>query len=127
MAAVSGSLSGILDLYGEAVPAQFFEQLQRDLGLSARRRIFSLPLVVWLMIVQHLDSKATLSTAVLQVVQQRPQALLSDHKRIRQATVSCHTGAYSDARQAMPVEAAEKVADRVLEHLLHSRREALPG
>jgi hypothetical protein len=60
-------------------------------------------------------------------VQRLPQPLLSEHKRILQATVSCHTGAYSDARQAMPVVATEKVADRVLDHLLQTRREALPG
>ena len=81
------------------------------------------------MISQRLDSKATRSTAVLQVlsckccpasavlqvVQQQPRVLLSDHKRIREGTVSCHTGAYRDARQAMPLVVAEKVADRVLD------------
>jgi hypothetical protein len=120
-------LSGVLDLYGAAVPHEFFEQLERELELSARRRVFNLPLVVWLMIAQRLDAKATMSTAVQQVVQQRPQVLLSDHKRNREGTVSCHTGAYSDARQAMPVKVAERVADRVFGHLLLSRREALPG
>lgn len=119
--------SGVLELYGEAVPEKFFEQVEKDLGLSARQRIFSLPLVVWLMISQRLDSKATLSTAVQQIVQQQPRALLSDHKRIREGRVSCHTGAYSDARQTMPLTVAEKVADRVLNHLLPTRRQALPG
>jgi putative transposase len=118
---------GVLDLFEQAVPGQFFEQLQKELGLPARRRIFNLPLVNWLMISQHLDPKATLSTAVQQVVQQRPRTLLPDHKRIRERTVSCHTGAYSDARRAMPVIAAEKVADRVLEHLMQCRRQALPS
>src|SRR5579862_6491975 len=88
-------LSGILELYGEAVPQQFFRQMERDLELQARRRVFNLPLVVWLMIAQRLDVKATLSTAVQQVAQQRPQILLTDHKRNREGTVSCHTGAYS--------------------------------
>lgn len=118
---------GILDLYDEAVPHEFFAQLEQELELPARRRIFNLPLVVWLMIAQRLDAKATMSTVVQQVAQQRPQVLLTDHKRNREGTVSCHTGAYSDARQAMPVKVAERVADRVFEHLLLSRREALPG
>lgn len=123
----SNDLSGVLDLYGEAVPQQFFEQLEKEFGLSGRQRVFALPLVSWLMISQRLDPKATLSTAVQQVVQQHPQALLSKHKRILEGTVSCHTGAYSDARQAMPVVVAERVADRVLDHLTQDRREALPG
>ena len=122
-----GDLSGVMDLYGKAVPKDFFQTLENDLGLPARQRIFNLPLVVWLMISQRLDPKATLSTAVQQVVQQRPQVLLSDHKRIREGTVSCHTGAYSDARHAMPLVVAEKVADRVLDHLMQGQREALPG
>jgi hypothetical protein len=120
-------LGGVLDLYGKAVPEHYFEQLQRSLGLPVRQRVFTLPLVTWLMISQRLDPKATLSTAVQQVVQRQPQALLSKHKRIVEGTVSCHTGAYSDARQAMPVVVAENVADRVLEQLMKSHREALPG
>ena len=122
------SLNGILDLYCQAVPEEFFQQLRKDLGLTSRRRIFGLPLVIWLMMVQRLDSKATLSTSVQQVVQQRPSVLLSDHKRLRESTVSGHTGAYSDARKKMPLEAAEKVADRVFTHLSElPRRQALPG
>jgi putative transposase len=122
-----GALSGILDMYRQAVPKRFFEQLQRDLGLPVRQRIFTLPLVAWLMISQRLNPKASLFTAVQQVVQQQPQSLLPCHKRILEGTVSCHTGAYSDARQAMPVVVAEKVADRVLEHLMQNCRPALPG
>jgi hypothetical protein len=121
------NLSGVVDLYREAASAVFFKQMESELGLSSRQRVFALPLVVWLMISQRLDSKATLSTAVLQVAQQCPAELLTDHKRIREGTVSCHTGAYSDARLAMPVLVAERVADRVLDHLLLHRREALPG
>ncbi len=123
----AGDLSGVMDLYGKTVPESFFQALENDLGLPARQRIFNLPLVAWLMISQRLDPKATLSTAVQQVVQQRPQVLLSAHKRIREGTVSCHTGAYSDARHAMPLVVAEKVADRVLDHLTQGYREALPG
>ena len=86
-----GDLSGVLDLYGVAVPGHFFEQLERDLGRPVRQRVFTLALVTWLMISQRLDSKATLSTAV-QVAQRQSQALLSKHKRILEGTVSCHTG-----------------------------------
>jgi len=121
------TISGVLDLFIDAVPLTFFAELETSLNLRSRRRVFSLPLLVWLMISQRLQPKATLSTAVQQVVQRQPRVLLSDHKRILEGRVSCHTGAYSDARQAMPVAVAENVADRVLNHLLSSRREALPG
>ena len=89
--------------------------------------IFSLPLVIWLMIVQRLDRKATLWKAVEQVVQKRPGALLSNHKRILEGTVSCSTGGYSDARKAMPVEVACQVADQAFDYFQKTRREVLPG
>src|SRR5258708_40030869 len=60
-------------------------------------------------------------------MEQRPPRLLGNHKRIREGTVSVHTGAYSDARQKMPVAAAEKVADRVFEDLMQTRQAALEG
>jgi hypothetical protein len=120
-------LNGILDLYCRAAPVEFFQQLEKELGLASRKRIYQLPLVIWLMMVQRLDRKATLSTAVQQVVQRRPAVLLSDHKRLREGKVSGDTGAYSDARQNMPLEVAERVADRVLEHLSQqASRPALP-
>ena len=93
-----------MDLYRQAAPEEFFQQLEKELGLPSRQRIFNLPLVIWLMMVQYLDRKATLSTAVQQVVQMRPSVLLSNHKRLREGTVSAHTGAYSDARQRMPLD-----------------------
>jgi len=118
----------VLDLFQAALPASFFRKLESESGLPpGRRRIFTLPLVVWLMIVQRLDRKATLSKAVEQVVQKRPVGLLSDHKRIREGTVACHTGAYSDARKAMPVEVAYQVANQVFDYFLQTRREALVG
>ena len=69
-----------MDLYRQAAPEEFFQQLEKELGLPSRQRIFNLPLVIWLMMVQYLDRKATLSTAVQQVVQMRPSVLLSNHK-----------------------------------------------
>lgn len=120
-------IGGIVDVFGQAVSSQFFEQLQRNLGLPVRQRVYTLPLVIWLMISQRLNPKGTLSTAVQGVVQGPPHQLLPNHKRVREGTVSCHTGACSDARQAIPVVVSEKVADRVLDHLMKTCREALPG
>src|ERR1035437_7452577 len=119
--------SGVMDVFRKAASEEFFLQLKKELGLKSRRRVYDLPLVMWLMMVQRWDAKATLSTAVQQVVEKRPAALLGDHKRVREGKVSVHTGAYSDARQKMPVAAAEKVADRVFEELMETRQAALPG
>ncbi|HJX83347.1 MAG TPA: IS4 family transposase [Candidatus Angelobacter sp.] len=116
-----------MDIFRKAASEEFFQQLKKDLRLSERECIYDLPLVMWLMMVQRWDAKGTLSTAVQQVVEQRPTVLLGNHKRIREGTVKVHTGAYSDARQKMPVAAAEKVADRVFEDQMQTRQAALPG
>jgi hypothetical protein len=116
-----------MDLFRKAASDEFFQQLKKDLKLSKRQRIYDLPLVMWLMMVQRWDAKGTLSTAVQQVVEQRPAVLLGKHKRIREGTVKAHTGAYSDARHEMPVAAAERVADRVFEGQMQTRQPALPG
>ena len=86
-------LSGVLDLFREAASEEFFQQLRKELGLDSRRCIYDLPLVMWLMMSQRWDAKATLSTAVQQIVEKRPAALLGEHKRIREGTASVHTGA----------------------------------
>jgi len=123
----SPAVKGVLDIFCKAASEEFFQQLKQELGLKTRRCVYDLPLVIWLMTVQRWDGKGTLSTGVQQVVEQRPPRLLGNHKRIREGTVSVHTGAYSDARQKMPVAAAEKVADRVFEDLMQTRQAALEG
>src|SRR6266536_1644562 len=55
-------LSGILDLFQQAVPEQFFQQLEKQLGRPSRRRIFTLPLVIWLMIGHRVEPNTTLSS-----------------------------------------------------------------
>ena len=97
--------SGVLERFRESASEEYFQQLKPDLKLSTRRRIYDLPLGMWLMMVQRWDGKSTLSTAVQQVVEKRPAMRVGDHKRVREGTVSVHTGAYSDARQKMPIPA----------------------
>ena len=118
--------SGLLDLFVNALPESFFAQLHEEFKIPVRVRIFTLPLVMWLMISQRLDPKGTLSSAVQQVVQRRPRVLLSDHKRIREDKVSCSTTAYCDARHELPLKLIEKVADRVVDQLTLHRPQALP-
>ena len=90
----------LFGLFGEAVPPEFFDQLQQRLGLPARG-IYSLAVVVWLMMWQRLDGRGTLATAVQQVVQGALGGLLPAEKRVLEQRVSSNTGALSRARQAV--------------------------
>lgn len=111
--------SVLFDLFGRAVPPEFFEQLQQDLGLPARG-IYSLAVVVWLMMWQRLDGRGTLAAAVQQVVQGALGDLLPSEKRVREQRVSSNTGALSRARKRLPLEVVEESCDRIFGHLMKS-------
>lgn len=89
--------------------------------------MYTAEVTTWLMMQQRLDGKATLSTAVQQVVEGRPQVLLPDHRRLAKGTLSSNTGGYSRARSRLKQEVAEQVADRIFNYLMADEAEALPG
>lgn len=104
--------SVLFDLFGRAVPPEFFEDLRQRLGLPARG-IYSLAVVVWLMMWQRLDGRGTLATAVQQVVQGALGDLLPSEKRVREQRVSSNTGALSRARKRLPLEVVEESCDEI--------------
>ena len=58
----------LFELFGKAIPPQFFDQLRVRLSLPACG-IYSLGVVVWLIMWRRLDDRGSLATAVQQVVQ----------------------------------------------------------
>ena len=82
----------------------FYQQLAEEFGIGSGGGIYSLPVVIWLMIFQRLNSKGTLAAAVQEVVREMKgrRASVEDCKRIRDGKVSSHTGGYCQARQNLP-------------------------
>ena len=89
-----------LAIYRAAAPPEFFRDLRKASGQRAEGGVYSVELTTWMMMRQPLDPKATLSTAVQDVAQGRPQALLPTHKRLEEGTLSSNTGGYSRASPA---------------------------
>ena len=118
--------SVLFDLFGRAVPPEFFEQLRQRLGLPARG-IYSLAVVVWLMMWQRLDGRGTLVTAVEQVVQGALGDLLPSEKRVREQRVSSNTGALSRARKRLPLEVVKECCDWIFGHLMGLSADAYCG
>lgn len=114
-------------IYRAAAPLEFFKELRRASGQRAEGGVYTVELTVWMMIRQRLDPKATLSTAVQDVAEGRPQALLPAHKRVVEGTLSSNTGGYSRARRRLGQEVAAEVADRIFHYLMADAPEALPG
>lgn len=107
----------LFDLFGKAVPPEFFDQLRERLSLPARG-IYSLGVVVWLMMWQRLDGRGSLATAVQQVVQGALGDLVPPEKRVVEQRVSSNTGALSRARKRLPQEAVEAVCDQIFANLM---------
>jgi hypothetical protein len=94
------------------MPPEFFDELRRDLQIVENSRIFTLPVTVWLMILQRLSPLGTLESAVEQLRQGIGGELLEPCKRVREERISPHTGAYGQARVNLPAAAARRVAER---------------
>jgi hypothetical protein len=107
----------LFNLFGKAVPPEFFGALQARLGVSGRG-IYSLGVVVWLMMWQRLDGRGSLAAAVQQVVQGVLGDLLPPEKRVREQRVSSNTGALSRARKRLPLEVVERTCDQIFAHLM---------
>ena len=118
---------GPLGIYRAAVPREFFEDLRRQAQLRAEGGVFVTAVVVWLMMWQRLTPKGTLSAAVQEVLENRPEALLRPHKRRTEETLSSESAAYCKARGRLKKEVAEQVSDRIFQYLMADRPEALPG
>lgn len=116
-----------LALLRASAPPEFFQDMRRVSGKRAEGGVYTTEVTIWLMMRQRLDSKGTLSIAVQEVLEGRPQAWLPDHKRRQEETLSPNTGAYSRARARLSREVSEQVAERVFQYLIADVPEALPG
>lgn len=119
----------IFGWFGKTLPESFFEEMKRDLAIVEISCIFTLPVTTWLMIMQRLSPSGTLATAVTELIHGNGRELLEPCRKVREDSISAGTGAYSQARQRVPVEAARRVAQRTFEHLheIEHLREADPG
>lgn len=107
----------LLCLFERLAPNSLFADLLPEKGVGSGKGIYSFAVVIWLMIVQRLHTKGTLSSALQQLLQVRPVNLLPDCKRVRDGNISPHPGGYCQARQNMPTLVASKVCDHVLAQL----------
>jgi DDE family transposase len=107
----------IFNWFGRTLPQSFFESLKRDLEIVENSCIFTLPVTIWLMILQRLSQKGTLATAVGELVHGSGRELLEPCKKALESNISTSTGAYSQARQRVPIDAVRRVAERTFERL----------
>jgi putative transposase len=89
-------------LYERCISSGVVEYLQKQAGIKVRRSIYTASVVIWLMILQRLQSVGTLATGVEALLGGAADPLLSGCARARQKRISRNTGGYSHARQRLP-------------------------
>jgi hypothetical protein len=99
-------------------PKSFFHTLQCELEIPKRRRVFTLSVTVWLMIMQRLSGNGgTLAAVVSELVNGNGWDALEPCKRVREHNISISTGGFSQARLQVPVEAARRVSQHTFDQL----------
>lgn len=98
------------------------EYLQRQTRLKVRRSIYTAQVAIWLMILQRLQPRGTLASAVEALLAGAADSLLSGCERARQKRISHRTGGYSHARRRLPKLLCRQVTSELiarLRELLH--------
>src|SRR5450755_4434497 len=80
--------------FTKTLPHSFFESLKKDFELAGNSCIFTPQVTSWMMMVQRLSPKGTLSTAVGELLHGNGRELLDPCKRVRDENISAGTGAY---------------------------------
>ena len=110
--------------FQELLPAEFLDQAQTESGVRRNNGVYTPLVVLWLLIWQRLHGGASLGCAVLELLQglpdtfwRRPCKRIRDWREHNQAP-SSHTGAYNQARQALPLSLVEKSCDHIFDQLV---------
>lgn len=115
--------SNLLELYERTVSRGVLQYLEQQSGERRRRGIYSAQVVLWLMILQRLQGRATLASGVQLLLEGAAQPLLSRCRRVQRNRISCRTGGYCQARQKLPKLLCKQVSQEIVERL----REVLNG
>jgi hypothetical protein len=106
------------------LPAEFLDQAQAESKARRNNGIYTPLVVLWLLIWQRLHGGASLGCAVLELLQglpdtfwRRPCKRIRDWREHNQVP-SSHTGAYNQARQALPLSIVEKSCDHIFNQLV---------
>jgi hypothetical protein len=102
-----------LQLFEDVLPAARWKELEK----RPKAQIFTLPVVIWMMLLQRLNQRGTQQEAVHQIVQGNVGRLLPDSRRVREGKISRNTGGYARACAQLSVDTTETICDEMLAEL----------
>lgn len=107
----------VLELYQHIVCRGVVEYLQKQRRRRSKRGIYSAQVVMWLMMLQQLQARATLASAVQRLRQGAAQPLLLRCRRVQRNRISSATGGYCQARRKLSKLLCKQVSQEILERL----------
>lgn len=106
------------------MPWDFLQRVQDDARVRRHNSLYSALVVLWLLVLQRLYGGVPLQAAVLELLRGLPASFWphpckrlldwQQHGKIP----SSHTGAYNQARQALPLFVVQQVCDRISSELM---------
>jgi len=110
-----------LALFQRCISSSVIEYWQKQARSKIRRCLYTVPVVLWLMILQRLQPRGTLATGVEALLAGAADGLLCGCGRARRPSASRRTGGYSHARQRLP----KRLCWQVMQELVQRLREIL--
>jgi hypothetical protein len=113
-----------LSLFQQLLPAAFLEKIQLQGGTRQNSRVYTPLVVMWLLVMQRLQGGSSMEAAVFEMICGLPASLWPRPcKRIRDwqelgKPLSSHTGAYNQARQALPLSTVQQSCDHIFAELV---------
>jgi putative transposase len=121
---------GLASRFQQLLSAEFLDQALTQAGVKSNNSVYSPLVVLWLLVVQRLQCGASMETAVLELLHGLPASYWPRPcKRIRDwrehsKAPSTHTGAYNQARQALPLSVVQKSCDHIFQQLVAQMSQA---
>ena len=109
--------SSVLELYQRTVCRGVVEYLQKQTCPRVKRGIYSAQVVMWLMMLQALQSRGSLASAVQLLREGAAGPLLLRCRRVRRKRISGRTGGYCQARLKLSKLLCRQVSQEILERL----------
>jgi len=109
--------SSLLELYQRTVCHGVLSYLEKQSGCKAKRGVYSVAVVLWLMILQRLQGRSTLASGVQLLLEGAAQPLLTPCRRVVRKQISPRTGGYCQARRKLPKLVCRQVSQEIVERL----------
>jgi len=111
--------STLLDLYRRTIGSDplLHPNGQDERKRKSKRGIYSVQVVLWLMMLQRLQARGTLASAVQLLLHGAADPFLAPCRRVRNKQISSRTGGYCQARQKLPKLLCRQVSQQIVEQL----------